>query len=85
MDLLGGTVGKNPPANARDTGSIPGPGRLHTSQGNKACEPQLLTEPVLQSPAAKTTESLCYNSEVYSPQSQKVTAIEAHGPRACAP
>ena len=47
MDLLGGTVGKNPPANARDTGSIPGPGRLHTSQGNKACEPQLLTEPVL--------------------------------------
>ena len=28
-DLPGGTVGKNPPANEGDTGSIPGPGRFH--------------------------------------------------------
>ena len=34
MDFPGGTVAKNPPANARDTGSIPGPGRSHMSQGN---------------------------------------------------
>ena len=26
-DIPGGTVDKNPPANAGDTGSIPGPGR----------------------------------------------------------
>ena len=28
-DFPGGTVVKNPPANAGDTGSIPGPGRSH--------------------------------------------------------
>ena len=29
-----GSVVKSPPANTRDMGSIPGPGRSHTSQGN---------------------------------------------------
>ena len=29
MDFPGGTVVKNPPANAGDTGSTPGPGRSH--------------------------------------------------------
>ena len=28
-DFLGGAVVKNPPANAGDTGSSPGPGRSH--------------------------------------------------------
>ena len=28
-DFTGGTVVKNPPANAGDTGSSPGPGRSH--------------------------------------------------------
>ena len=30
----GGAVVKNPPANAGDTGSSPGPGRSHMSQSN---------------------------------------------------
>ena len=30
----GGTVVKNPPANAGDTGSSPGPGRSHMAQTN---------------------------------------------------
>ena len=30
----GGPVVKNPPADAQDAGSIPGPGRSHMSQGN---------------------------------------------------
>ena len=30
----GGTVVKNPPANARDMGSSPGPGRSHMLQSN---------------------------------------------------
>ena len=30
----GGAVVKNPPANAGDTGSIPGPGRSHMAWGN---------------------------------------------------
>ena len=33
-DFPGGTVVKNPPANAGDTGSIPGPGRSHMLWSN---------------------------------------------------
>ena len=33
-DFPGGTVVKNPPANAGDTGSSPGPGRAHMPQSN---------------------------------------------------
>ena len=33
-DFPGGTVVKNPPANAGDTGSSPGPGRSHMPQSN---------------------------------------------------
>ena len=33
---------KNLPADVRDMGSIPGPGRFHMTQSNKAREPQLL-------------------------------------------
>ena len=33
-DFPSGPVVKNPPANARDTGSTPGPGRFHMQQGN---------------------------------------------------
>ena len=32
--FLGGAVVKNPPANAEDTGSSPGPGRSHIPQSN---------------------------------------------------
>ena len=34
MDFTGGTVVKNPPANAGDTGLSPGPGRSHMPQSN---------------------------------------------------
>ena len=33
-DFPGGTVVKNPPANAGHTGSSPGPGRSHMLRGN---------------------------------------------------
>ena len=35
-DFPGGPVVKNPPCNARDTGSIPDPGRFHMAQSNYA-------------------------------------------------
>ena len=38
----GGTMVKNPPANAGDTGSSPGPGRAHMPRSSWACAPQLL-------------------------------------------
>ena len=46
-----GAVVKNPPANAGDMGSSPGPGRSHMPQSNWARAPQLL------SPHATTTEA----------------------------
>ena len=50
-DFSGGLEVKNSPAKAGDMGSVPGPGRLHMSQGNWAyvlvtSEPHTL-EPVL--------------------------------------
>ena len=42
-DFPGGSVVKNPPANAGDTGSIPGLGRSHMPRSNQARAPQLLS------------------------------------------
>ena len=39
-----GAVVKNPPANAEDTRSSPGPGRSHMPRSNKARAPQLLSQ-----------------------------------------
>ena len=53
----GGTMVKNPPANAGDMGLSPGPGRSHMLQSNSARAPQLLSlrsrarEPQLLKPA----------------------------------
>ena len=67
----GGAAVKNPPANAGDTGSSPGPGRSHMPRSNYARAPQLL--------------SLC--SRAHEPQllSLRATTNEARAPRACAP
>ena len=43
VGFSGGTVVKNPPANAGDTGSSPGLGRSHMPWSNWAHEPQLLS------------------------------------------
>ena len=58
----GGAVVKNPPANAGDTGSSPGPGRSHTPWSNEARVPLLslhsrARQPQLLSPSATTTEA----------------------------
>ena len=39
----GGSVVKTLPSNARDTGSIPGPGKSHMTQSNQARAAQLLS------------------------------------------
>ena len=62
-DFPGIAVVKNPPANAGDTDSIPGPGRSHMPQSNSVHAPQLLSlcsrarKPQLLSPCAATTEA----------------------------
>ena len=40
-DFPAGPVVKNPPANASNTGLIPGPERFHMPRNNQACVPQL--------------------------------------------
>ena len=54
VDSPGGPVVKNPPANLGDTGSIPGPGRLHMLRGSQAHAPQLL-KPVPRARALQET------------------------------
>ena len=49
---------KNPPCNARDTGSIPGPGRHYTPSGNWACVPKLLSSHCRLEPQVLTTEPM---------------------------
>ena len=58
-----GTVVKNPPANAGDTGLSPGPGRSHMPQSNEARAPQLLSLRVW-SLCTATRESLRAATEV---------------------
>ena len=71
----GGAVVKNPPANAGDTGSSPGPGRSHMPRSNSARAPQRLSlhsrarEPQLLSPRAATTEARA--PRVRAPQQEK--------------
>ena len=74
-DFPGGAVVKNPPANAGDMGSSPGPGRSHMPLSNEAHAPQLLSlrsrarEPQLPSPRATTTEA--HAPRAYAPQQEK--------------
>ena len=80
----GGTVVKNPPANAGDMGSSPGLGRSHVPWNNLARAPQLLSlhsracEPQLLKP----TRSRAGVSQLLSPRD---ATTEAHAPRAHAP
>ena len=57
-DFPGGTVIKNPPANAGETGSSPGPGGSHMPRSNKAHAPQLL-KPVCLEPMLRNKRSHC--------------------------
>ena len=62
-DFPGGTVGKNPSANAGDMGLISDPGRLHMTQATKDSAPQPLEppcsrafKPQLMTPCVTATE-----------------------------
>ena len=56
-DFPGGPGVKNLPANAEDTGSVPGAGRLHTPRSNQAHEPQWLSPHVPCGPWPTTREA----------------------------
>ena len=70
-DLPGGAVVKNPPANAGDTGSSPGPGRSHMPRSNEAQVTRLL--------------SLRSRARVSQLLSLRDTTTEARAPRARVP
>jgi len=63
-DLPGDAVDKNPPANAGDTGLIPGLGRFHMHRATKACAPQL------RNPRAATTEACAPGA--HAPQQEQL-------------
>ena len=74
QDFPGGAVGKNPPAKAGGTGSVPDPGRPRTPQSSKARGPQLLSPlthcrgpralaPVLSDRGAPQREALTHHSQ----------------------
>ena len=69
----GGLVVKNPPANAGDMDSSPGPGRSHMPRSNQAHAPQLL------SPCATTTEA--HMPRTHAPQQKNPLQWEAHAPQ----
>ena len=83
-DFPGGSVVKNPPANAGVMGSIPDPGRSHMPWSNWSHVPQLLTlrsgaqEPQVLSPHTTPTEAQV-------PWSQHSAAGEAPAVRSRAP
>ena len=74
----GGAVVKNPPANAGDTGSSPGPGRSHMPRNNWACAPQLLSlrsrarAPQQEKPPQWEARALQRRVTPRSPQLEKV-------------
>ena len=71
----GGSLVKNLPANAGDTGLSPCPGRSHMPWSNEARAPQLLSlrsrarEPQLLRPCATTTEA--HVPRAHAPQQEK--------------
>ena len=83
VDFPGGPVNKNPPANAGDTDSIPGPRRSHMPRSNQACTLKLLKpvhlEPVLQRKRSHHNEKPTYHKEEQSPLS--ATRKESLQPR----
>ena len=85
LGFPGGTVVKNPPASAGDTGSSPGLGRSHMLQSNEARAPQLLNlcsrslEPQLLSPRATTTEARV--PRAHALQQEKPLQWEARTPQ----
>ena len=71
-DFTTGTMDRNPPANARDTGSIPGLGRFHVLQLSlctTAIEP-MLSSLCTTSPEYTTVTEACVPS-AHAPQQEK--------------
>ena len=70
MNFPGGTVVKNLPAKAGNTGPIPGPERFHMPRNNQARAPQLLTPKCLEPTLCNKT------SATLSPQLEKAHALQ---------
>ena len=85
MGFPDGSVVKNPPANAGDTGSIPGSGRSHHAPEQLDHAPQLLSlcsrawEPHLLSPRVAAREACTPGAQ--APQGEKPLQWEARTPQ----
>ena len=65
---------KNPPDNAGDTGSIPGPGRSHMPRSNWSRGPQLL-EPTQLEPMLHSRRGHCNEKPVHHSKDTMQTKI----------
>ena len=72
VDLPGGTVDKNQPANVEDIVSISGSGRFYIPRSNQAHTPQLL------SLHSRANEPQWLKPGAYAPQQEKLLQWEAH-------
>ena len=72
---------KNPPANAGDTGSIPGPGRSHMPRSNRAHAPQLLKTARLE-PMLRNKRSHCSEKPTLCNEEQPPLVATRESPRA---
>ena len=79
LEFPGDTLDKNPPASTGDTGSIPGPGKLHMVHSNKARE-QLLSPCSVVHESQQVTESSYQNYWACVPQPLKPVHL---GPMLC--
>ena len=74
-DFPGGPVVKDPLANVRDTGLIPGPGRFNMPRNNQACSPQLLS-PCSRALKPQWLKPVCRRTS--GPQQKQPPQCEAH-------
>ena len=73
--FLDGTEDENPPANAGDMDSIPGPGKFHTPWSSKACVPQVW------GPHSSAFELLYSGQRTHTLQQAEPPPGEAHAPQ----
>ena len=80
-DFPGGSVVKNLPANAGDTGSIPGPGDYHVLQSIQARVPQLWASALL--PRNPSSWSLCPGTREATKMRSLCTTVNnnSHSPK----
>lgn len=76
QDFSGGPVDKNPPANAKDTGWLPDPGRFHMLRSNYTSAPQLSLSSARRQAAATRSLSTAQKNSPCSRQEERAAEAQ---------